>query len=145
MYLYNISKEIKADHASEDTIRKALLYFSVYNTIGLSNPTLGDSLNDFYPDKVATMTPPSYIMNFTHTENFQKVEQILSIRTLQAYGDTTFYQLKSFWKKAFNLELTFEKEFIPLKKEDYAEKLKNIIMSYHKSEKSASNEDVVLP
>lgn len=107
MYLFNISKELKVQSVDEDILRKATLYFSVYNTIGLGNPTLVEALKDFFPAKASTMIPPSYIMNFTNEVNFKKVEQILSIRTLEVYGDTTFYQLKAFWRKVFNTDLTF--------------------------------------
>ena len=137
IYLYNISKELKGVPTDEDTLRKATLYFSVYNTIGQGNPILVDFLKDFFPAKASTTVPPSYIMNFTNQENFRKVEQILSIRTLQVYGDTTFYQLKSFWRKIFAVDLTFENEFVAMKKEDYAATMRNVILNYSQSEKTA--------
>lgn len=133
LYLFNISKELKAGNHDEDTLRKVTLYFSIYNTIGQGNLTLAEALKDFYPSKAATMTPPSYIMNFTNEENFRKVEQILSIRTLQIYGDTTFYLLKAFWRKVFSTDLAFEKEFIPMKKEEYTAAMRREILNYRQS------------
>lgn len=47
MYLFSLSQEIRDSETCEERQRKVALFFSVYSTIGLSNPVLTDILNEF--------------------------------------------------------------------------------------------------